>query len=43
MQFSPLPASLGEVREIATTWKKWNQQEPTDLLTGSRGHARAFP
>jgi CHAT domain-containing protein/tetratricopeptide (TPR) repeat protein len=35
MQFSPLPASLGEVREIATTWKKWNQREPTDLLTGS--------
>jgi len=35
MQFSPLPASLDEVREIATAWKKWNQQESTDLLTGS--------
>jgi CHAT domain-containing protein len=35
MQFSPLPASLGEVREVATTWKRWTQQEPTDLLTGS--------
>jgi CHAT domain-containing protein len=35
MQFSPLPASLGEVQEIATTWKRWTQQEPTDLLTGS--------
>ncbi len=35
MQFSPLPASLGEVRDVATTWKKWNQREPTDLLTGA--------
>jgi CHAT domain-containing protein len=35
MQFNPLPASLGEVQEIATTWKKWTQKEPTDLLTGS--------
>jgi len=42
MQFSPLPASLGEVREIATTWKKWNQQEPTNLLTGSEATRARF-
>ncbi len=42
MQFGPLPASLGEVREIATTWKKWNQQEPTDLLTGSQATRARF-
>jgi CHAT domain-containing protein/tetratricopeptide (TPR) repeat protein len=42
MQFSPLPASLGEVREIATAWKKWNQQEPTDLLTGSEATRAHF-
>jgi len=42
MQFGPLPASLGEVREIATTWKKWNQQEPTDLLTGSQATRSRF-
>ena len=35
MQFSPLPASLGEVQEIASTWKRWTSREPTDLLTGS--------
>ena len=35
MQFSPLPASLGEVQEIATTWKRWTPREPTDLLTGN--------
>jgi len=42
MQFGPLPASLGEVREIATTWKKANQQEPTDLLTGSEATRARF-
>jgi CHAT domain-containing protein len=42
MQFSPLPASLGEVREIATTWKKWNQQEPTHLLTGDEATRARF-
>jgi CHAT domain-containing protein len=42
MQFGPLPASLGEVREIATTWKKWNQREPTDLLTGSEATRARF-
>ena len=42
MQFGPLPASLGEVREIATTWKRWNQREPTDLLTGSEATRARF-
>jgi len=42
MRFDPLPASLGEVREIATTWKKWNQREPTDLLTGSEATRAGF-
>jgi len=42
MQFGPLPASLGEVRDIATTWKKWNRQEPTDLLTGSEATRAHF-
>ena len=42
MQFSPLPASLGEVRDIATTWKKWNQREKTDLLTGSEATRAHF-
>jgi CHAT domain-containing protein len=42
MQFGPLPASLGEVRDISTTWKKWNQQEPADLLTGSEATRARF-
>ena len=42
MQFSALPASLGEVREIASTWKKWNHKEPTDLLTGSEATRAHF-
>ncbi|MGD0631690.1 MAG: CHAT domain-containing tetratricopeptide repeat protein [Terracidiphilus sp.] len=42
IQFGPLPASLGEVRDVATTWKKWNQREPTDLLTGSEATRERF-
>jgi CHAT domain-containing protein len=42
MQFGPLPASLGEVQEIATTWKKWNHREPADLLTGGEATREHF-
>lgn len=34
MEFHPLPASLNEVREISSTFKRWNAQEPEQLLTG---------
>jgi len=42
MQFAPLPASLGEVRDVATTWKKWNRPERADLLTGSEATRASF-
>jgi CHAT domain-containing protein len=34
MEFHPLPASLSEVKEISSTFKRWNAQEPEQMLTG---------
>ncbi|MGA3046563.1 MAG: CHAT domain-containing protein [Terracidiphilus sp.] len=34
MEFHPLPGSLNEVKEISSTFKRWNGQEPEQLLTG---------
>jgi CHAT domain-containing protein len=34
MEFHPLPASLSEVKEISSTFKRWNAEEPEQMLTG---------
>jgi CHAT domain-containing protein len=34
MEFHPLPGSLSEVKEISSTFKKWNAAEPEQMLTG---------
>jgi CHAT domain-containing protein len=34
MDFHGLPGSLSEVKEISTTFKRWNAKEPEQLLTG---------
>jgi len=34
MEFHPLPGSLSEVKEISSTFKRWNAAEPEQMLTG---------
>jgi CHAT domain-containing protein len=34
MEFNALPASFNEVKDISSTWKRWNGKEPERLLTG---------
>ena len=34
MQFHPLPGSLSEVKDISSTFKRWNAAEPEQMLTG---------
>jgi CHAT domain-containing protein/tetratricopeptide (TPR) repeat protein len=34
MEFHPLPASLDEVKDISSTFKRWNADEPERMLTG---------
>lgn len=40
--FYPLPQSLDEVRDISSTWKRWNTQEPEQLLTGENATRSRF-
>ena len=40
--FHPLPASLEEVRDISTSWKRWNADEPARLLTGDNATRSQF-
>lgn len=42
MEFNPLPASLTEVNEISSTWKRWNAREPEELLTGDNATRAKF-
>jgi CHAT domain-containing protein/tetratricopeptide (TPR) repeat protein len=42
IEFNPLPASLSEVKEISTTWKRWNRGEPDELLTGENATRTRF-
>ena len=42
MAFHQLPASLSEVREISSTFKRWNAQEPAQLLTGEEATRSRF-
>ena len=42
MAFHQLPASLSEVREISSTFKRWNAQEPEQLLTGEEATRSRF-
>lgn len=41
-QFNPLPASLGEVKDISSSWKRWNSAEPAELLTGDKATRSQF-
>ena len=34
MEFHPLPGSLREVKDISSTFKRWNGAEPEQMLTG---------
>jgi CHAT domain-containing protein len=34
MEFHPLPGSLNEVKDISSAFRRWNAQEPEQLLTG---------
>jgi CHAT domain-containing protein len=34
MEFRALPGSLNEVKDISSTFKRWNAQEPEQMLTG---------
>jgi len=34
MEFHSLPGALNEVKDISSTWKRWNAKEPEQLLTG---------
>lgn len=42
IEFNPLPASLDEVKEISSTWKRWNRSEPEELLTGDQATRTRF-
>jgi CHAT domain-containing protein len=42
MQFQPLPASLGEVKEISAEWGRWNGGERAQLLTGTEATRARF-
>ena len=42
MAFHELPASLSEVREISSTFKRWNADEPEQLLTGEEATRSHF-
>jgi CHAT domain-containing protein len=42
MAFHQLPASLSEVREISSVFKRWNAQEPEQLLTGEEATRSRF-
>jgi len=42
MAFHELPASLSEVREISSAFKRWNAQEPEQLLTGEEATRSRF-
>ena len=34
MEFQPLPGALGEVKDVFTTWQRWNAHERSQMLTG---------
>jgi CHAT domain-containing protein len=42
MEFPPLPASLNEVKDISSSWKRWNSGEPAQLLTGDNATRSQF-
>jgi CHAT domain-containing protein len=42
MEFAPLPASLSEVKDVTTSWKRWNSDEPAQLLTGDNATRSQF-
>jgi CHAT domain-containing protein len=42
MDFQSLPGSLSEVREISSTFKRWNAKEPEELLTGENATRTRF-
>jgi CHAT domain-containing protein len=35
VDFGPLPGAAEEVTEVRSAWKRWNQTEPSALLTGA--------
>jgi CHAT domain-containing protein len=42
MQFNPLPGSLSEVKDISSSWRRWNGDEGTKLLTGDNATRSQF-
>jgi CHAT domain-containing protein len=42
MQFSPLPGSLSEAKDISSVWKRWNPGEHAELLTGDHATRANF-
>jgi CHAT domain-containing protein len=42
MEFGPLPASLTEVRDISSSWKRWNAAERAQVLTGDEATRAQF-
>ena len=42
LEFNPLPGSLREVKDISTSWRRWNAGEPAHLLTGEQATRTGF-
>lgn len=42
MQFNPLPGSLSEVKDISSSWRRWNGDEGAKLLTGDNATRSQF-
>jgi CHAT domain-containing protein len=42
LQFNPLPGSLREVKDISSSWQRWNTGEPARLLTGEDATRSSF-
>jgi CHAT domain-containing protein len=42
MEFHALPGSLNEVRDISSTFKRWNAAEPEQVLTGEEATRTRF-
>lgn len=40
--FQPLPGTAEEVRNVASSWQRWNASEPTQLLTGDNATLAGF-
>jgi CHAT domain-containing protein len=42
MEFQPLPGALGEVKDISSSWQRWNAGERNELLTGDEATRARF-